>query len=479
MVKSIEELLEEALVPVEEQPYEVPENWVWIRLGDCIELISGRDLELSDCNDKRKGIPYILGASNIDNNTFTITRWTETPTVIGKKNDILVSVKGTIGKLLILEENEIHLSRQIMAIRTVNEMNTINIYYYLKSYIYELIQKSRGVIPGISREDILDIQFPLPPLQEQYRIVTKIESLFSKIDKAKELLEEAREEYYNRKAAILAKAFRGKLTKKWREESPNIKIIELLNEETNNKKENIQDNSDNVSTIQDTIELPPDWNWITLGQIVNVKGGKRLPKGESLIDYNTGYPYLKAGDLKEGTILMDNLQYITEEVHDKIRNYTVNAGDVYITIVGACIGDVGIIPENLDGANLTENAAKLCNFSYCINNKFLARWLSSSKAQYQIKEKISSATLGKLSLARIKSLDVPLPPLEEQKQIVRILDNLLSFESKIDELTQLEDQIELLKKSILGKAFRGELGTNNSSEESAIKLINQIFKKIK
>lgn len=107
----------QALVPVEEQPYEVPENWRWVKFASVINLISGRDAALSDCNDEGIGIPYILGASNIENNTFTVERWIAQPQVVSLQGDTLLSVKGTIGKLYQQKEEQINISRQIMAIR--------------------------------------------------------------------------------------------------------------------------------------------------------------------------------------------------------------------------------------------------------------------------------------------------------------------------------------------------------------------------
>lgn len=127
---SLEEKLEQALVPVEEQPYEVPGNWCWVKFSNIIELISGRDVALTDCNSEGVGIPYILGASSIENNTFIIERWIEVPQVVSCKDDILLSVKGTIGKLYIQQEDKINISRQIMAIRPREILNSKLVYLF-------------------------------------------------------------------------------------------------------------------------------------------------------------------------------------------------------------------------------------------------------------------------------------------------------------------------------------------------------------
>ena len=192
-----------------------------------------------------------------------------------------------------------------------------------------------------------------------------------------------------------------------------------------------------------------------------------------LVNENTGHPYIKAGNLKNGTVAFNDLQYLKPQVYEKIKKYIVKENDVYITIVGACIGDVGIIPKEVNGANLTENAAKITNLK--CNAKFLSIQLSISSVQKQIKGKIASATLGKLSLQNIKNIQIKMPTIEEQQEIVNILDKLLAKYNKIKNLEQQLEKIELLKKAILAKAFRGELGTNNPDEESAENLLKEIL----
>jgi len=218
---TLEERMEQALVPEREQPYSVPENWCWVKFGSLIKLISGRDAPLSQCNDRGVGIPYILGASNISDNTFTIERWIEMPQVVSKKNDILVSVKGTIGKLYIQQEDCINISRQIMAIRPFEEINTKLVYYFLQYICNELQEAGNGLIPGISRADLLEQAFALPPSNEQQRIIDCIEKLFDKLDEAEKKVQAVvdgggvcRAEIFQIniiKKAILARAFRGAL----------------------------------------------------------------------------------------------------------------------------------------------------------------------------------------------------------------------------------------------------------------------------
>lgn len=199
-----------------------------VKLKNVIKLISGRDVSVSLCNDKSIGIPYILGASNIKDNKFFIERWIENPVVVSEKNDILLSVKGTIGKLYLQKEEKINISRQIMALRALNELNTHYLYYFLLRECERLKFEGNGLIPGISRKDILDLNILLPTLEEQQEIVNILDNLLAKYNKIKNL-EQQLEKIELLKKAILAKAFRGELgTNNPDEESAENLLKEIL-----------------------------------------------------------------------------------------------------------------------------------------------------------------------------------------------------------------------------------------------------------
>ncbi len=164
-------------VTEKEVPFEVPENWTWVRFGNVISLQSGQDLKPEEYNSEQKGIPYMTGASNYnEDGTMIINRWTLNPKSLARQGDILLSCKGTVGKLAILGIDEVHIARQIMGIRTF-EIDTQFCLYFLQSVVDRIKSAQKGLIPGIERNDILNLAFPLPPLAEQRRIAAKIEEL--------------------------------------------------------------------------------------------------------------------------------------------------------------------------------------------------------------------------------------------------------------------------------------------------------------
>ena len=155
-------------------PFEIPENWRFIRLKELWELISGRDLSPSEYNDNQDGIPYITGASNFRNGKIELVRWTPSPKVITKQGDLLLTCKGTVGEMAFNDFGNAHIARQIVAIRNTYGLNVEYLSFCISFYIEEIKAVAKGLIPGISREDILNLILPIPPENYQRLVVSQI-----------------------------------------------------------------------------------------------------------------------------------------------------------------------------------------------------------------------------------------------------------------------------------------------------------------
>ena len=166
----------------EKIPFELPEGWAFIRLKIAWELISGRDLSPSEYNDKNDGIPYITGASNFKNGHISLVRWTPVPQVITRRGDLLLTCKGTIGEIAHNNFGEAHIARQIMAIRNIYSLNVDFLALCIEYSMTKIKQAAKGLIPGISREDILNLVIPIPPTKEQENICNKLKVTFSAIE---------------------------------------------------------------------------------------------------------------------------------------------------------------------------------------------------------------------------------------------------------------------------------------------------------
>ncbi len=166
-----------------------------------------------------------------------------------------------------------------------------------------------------------------------------------------------------------------------------------------------------------------DFKELTIKDFAEVKGGKRLPKGIFVQDEPTNHPYIRVTDFEKDRLCEDNIKYITDDVFEKIKRYIITDKDVYISIAGT-IGLVGIIPKHLNNANLTENAAKICNINDLImKHKYLMYYLRSINGQYEIQSKVVGTSQPKLALYRIEEIKIKTPNIKSQDKIAKVLSN--------------------------------------------------------
>ena len=419
----------------DEIPFDIPESWKWVRLEKAIFLLSGSDLELGRYNEKGLGIPYITGASNIDDNRLIINRWTDSPNNIAKMGDLLLTCKGTVGKTHILQHDEVHIARQLMAITPIL-INIEYLHYFIQSSIKTLRTRAKSMIPGIERKNVLGLITPIPPLAEQKRIVARIEELLPYVERyavAYEKLEQLNAKFPEQiKKSILQYAIQGKLVEQRPEEGTGEELYQQIQEEKQRliKEDKIKKEKPLAEITDDEIpfDISESWKWVKLGNIVTVLGGKRIPVGKKLTTENTGYKYIRVSDMKNGTVLTDDLMYVPKDIYPLISRYIINKEDIYITVAGT-IGAVGTIPEEIDGANLTENADRLV-FTI-MDKEWLVRCLQSSLVQLQIANATTKVGQPKLAIKRIQELLIPLLPLAEQKRIVAKIEELLLYYNRL------------------------------------------------
>ena len=223
-------------------------------------------------------------------------------------------------------------------------------------------------------------------------------------------------------------------------------------------------------------EIPKGWEWERLGNITTIKGGKRIPVGMKLTLKNTGHKYIRVADMKNHSVKCDDIHYITDDIYEIIKAYYISKDDLYITVAGT-IGNVGVVPEEFDNANLTENADKIEIYSLC--KLYLLYALLSEVVQEQVRECTTKVGQPKLAIVRIQKFLIPIAPLAEQRRISERIDVLLTIVDRYDvlfsKLGKLNNSInEFLKKSILQEAIQGRLVPQITEEGSANELLEQI-----
>ncbi len=406
----------------EEKYFKIPNGWKWVRLGNVISLISGRDLSSSICNSDKLGIPYIMGASNMTEQGLIIERWIENPTVIGLKDDVMISVKGTIGKLEVINLEEVHLSRQVMSIRPLNNLiNNRYILIYLKAYIEKIKEKSSGVIPGISREDILQIPFTLPSVAEQLRIVAKVDELFAIIDELAENKEAMLKNISDTRNKVLQLAIQGKLVEHCEEDEP-VEVLlkriveekELLIKEKKIKKEKPLPE---ITEEEKIFQIPKGWEWCRLGDITSLISGRDLSSSLCNSD-KLGIPYIMgASNMTERGIVVERW----------VENPTVIGlkDDIMISVKGT-IGKLEVI--NLEKVHLSRQVMSIRSLSNLLHNRYILIYLKAYIEK--IKEK-SSGVIPGISRDILLQISFALPSVAEQLRIVSKVDEIMSY---LDEL---------------------------------------------
>ncbi len=390
------------------------------RLGDISTLITKGTTPTSlGFNFTESGINFVKIESISDNGDFLKDKFAHINYECNEKlkrsqlqeNDILFSIAGAIGRTAIVTNDILPANtNQALAIIRIPQ-GVINYKYLLYALnsdgiINQVNEQKQGVAQlNLSLQNIADLDIPIPSEQVQNKIVETIGQLDNIIHKRKQQLSKLDE---------LVKS----------------RFIELFGDPKKNEK---------------------GWEKGIVSDYYNVKGGKRIPKGMGYADGITNHPYLRATDMKNETIVDDDIHYIDEDVFQHIKRYTVNAGDIYLTNVGVHLGMAGVIPEKYHGASLTENAVKLVpKTERVLTGKFLAYYINSPGIQDYINERKMAVGVPKLAIFRIETMPLILPPMELQNQFTAFVEQV--DKSKLAIQKSLE-QLETLKKSLMQQYF--------------------------
>ena len=411
----------------ENVPFNVPDNWIWTTVEEILELVSGQDFPPEKYNNNVSGVPYIIGASNIENEQLVINRWTEFPSVFSYINDLLVVCKGAgVGKMAINNIGTAHIARQIQAVRAYT--NYINIKYIkavVKHNIEDIISKANGLIPGLKRELLLSLQIPLPPFSEQQRIIIEMEHLFTLIDKVEENKYDLQAIIKQAKNKILDLAIQGKLVQQDLNEEPASELLKRINPKA-------EITCDNGQYGKRPFEIPNSWCWSRLGDINNIaRGGSPRPIKDYLTDDKNGINWIKIGDTtREGKYIDSVKEKIRPEGMKKSRfvhkgafllTNSMSFGRPYILNVDGCIHDGWLVISPIGEVYTSD---------------FLYHLLSSSFAFEQFTNVASGGVVTNLNSDKVADTIFPVPPLAEQQRIVAKIEKLF------EQLDYIENSLE-------------------------------------
>lgn len=420
---SIEERLEQALIPNWDEPYKLPPNWCWVNLQSVLQHQSGNSKLIKGKleSEKKEGLYDAYSASGQDVYTASYEH---------EGDAIIVSAVGARCGKAFLAKGKWSAIANTHIIYTNDKLIDIRYLYYVLNDEFWWVKRGNAQ-PFIVVNESLSKPFALPPLKEQLRIVSRIESLFAKLDEAKKRAQEVIDEFEIRKAAILYKAFSGELTAKWRDEN-------RINNYSYSKKR-----FDEVAIIKSNLVDPAEYQ-----DYPHIAPDNIEKKTGVLLEYHT----IAEDGVKSGK----HRFYPGQILYSKIRPNLSKV--VVVDFDGLCSADMYPIEAIGDTK---------CLWYFMLSENFLEQASSAG----------SRSVLPKINQKELSALTVTIPDsIEEQKEIANIIDSLLAKEYQVKETAEVVvEQIDTMKKAILARAFRGELGTNDPTEESALELLKRVL----
>ena len=422
--------LVEKPISEEEIPFEVPEGWEWCRLAAIINMLSGQDFAPSKYNDKGLGIPYITGASNIQDAKILVNRWTETPTVIAKQNDLLIVCKGSgVGKMAICNIEQAHIARQIQALRNTYKLTDLHyIKYVIEVNLRPIISNANGIIPGLPRDILLDLILPLPPLAEQHRIVKAVDELFEQIDIIERSEKELDEAANKTRDKLLNLAIQGHLVPQDPNEEPASVLLERIRAEKARlvkegklKKKDLEEKP--ISPDEIPFDIPEGWVWTCMKECNYFMSSQEDPTKNpekqyelySVPTFETGMPeFIKGKEISSSKVIVQKNDVLLCKINPHLNRSWVVCH--YNEDLPCIASSEWIVFRN---HNIYPKYLRYCFISPYFKNLMMSN---------------VSGVGGSLMRAQPVSVAkylFPLPPLSEQRRIVTKLEELLQ---EIDKL---------------------------------------------
>ena len=435
-----EERLAQALMPDVEQPYWVPENWCWVWHNSILDISGGSQPDKSlFAPEPKAGYTQLYQTRDYGEHPIPVFIPDKYATKTTVEGDILLArYGGSLGKVFKARAGAYNVALAKVIILHNDAINKELLYYYYLSHFYQdfcvRAAYGRSAQAGFNRDDLAGLMFPLPPFAEQQRIVDRIESLFAKLDEAKEKAQSVVDGFENRKAAILHKAFTGELTAGWRKKN-------------------------GYSSTQWKLTMLKDCS-CSIGDGLH---------GTPAFDENGDYYFVNGNNFSGTQIeIKPDTKAVSFDEFVKHKIELFPSTTVFVSINGT-LGKTAFY--NSEPIILGKSACYV-NVNEKLSKFFLRYYFTSKEFIVYANAMATGSTIKNLGLKAMRNMTLNLPSIPEQDEIVRILDNMLNAMQKSKESAeQVIDQIDTMKKAILARAFRGELGTNDPTEESAEEML--------
>lgn len=444
-----------------EQTYKLPEGWIWTTIGEIGIVQSGGTPSTRNQEFWGNEISWITPAdlSGYDkkyiskgNRSISKTGLDYSSAKLLPKGTILFSSRAPIG-YTVIAKNELATNQGFKNLVPTKSLNSEYVYYYFQTLKAQAEKVASGTtFLELSATNFSKLPFPLAPFQEQQRIVSKIETLFSELEHAEKNLQKTKQQLETYRQSLLKKAFSGELSKKWRDE----------NLEENKKSEN---------------KLPANWKYKKITSLSDFVGSGSTPKGGRNIYIKDGIPFIRSQNVLVNRLIEDDLVFISSEIHEKMRRTHTKPKDVLLNITGASIGRCAYIHESFTEGNVNQHVCIIRVNHKMIDYKYLTFFLNSPEAQLKIKQINTGATREALTLSQIKAFEIPICDMREQNVITQTLESQFTLIDNLnDTINKSVEEVVSLRHSTLKKAFEGKLVNQEPTDEPAQKLLELIKK---
>lgn len=466
---------------------ELPKGWVETKLGNYIHLKNGyafksKDyVEVCDTSVPVIRISDLNGSVASDIKANHVSASCAVPEFAIDKGDLLVAMSGaTTGKVGVYEGAIPAYQNQRVGNLKVNSPEHSDLIFrnYLIRYLSPTILKIAygGAQPNISASGIESIDIHLPPLPEQKRIVEKLDEVLAQVDTIKARLDGIPDLLKRFRQSVLASAVSGKLTEEWRGVNAVTPVNDLIHSCVVTDKRNNKNADKPFRQDEITKEIPASWTWVRLARITDVVSG--VAKGSKTKSEVVTRPYLRVANVQRGYLDLSEIKEITVPV-DKAESLVLKPGDILFNEGGDIdkLGRGWIWEGQVINCIHQNHVFRARVYSSDLEPKYISHYGNSRGKEYFLREGTQSVNLANINKTTLSLLPVPLPPKEEQKEIVRLVDQYFAFADTIEaQVKKAQSRVDNLTQSILAKAFRGELVPQNDDDEPAEVLLERIAK---
>jgi type I restriction enzyme, S subunit len=462
---------------------ELPEGWEWKTLGELVLNIQYG--YTTSATEQPTGIKFLritdLQENSVDWQTVPFCNCSEIDKYKLSKGDIVVARTGaTTGKSFLLKEiaETTVFASYLIRLHTsiLCPPEYLALFMQSADYWKQITNVSKGTAqPGANASILSKLIIPIAPLNEQKRIVAKIEELNDRTQRAKEALETIPQLCDRFRQSVLAAAFRGDLTADWREQNPDVEPASVLLERTLQEKQDrtknkLKHNELNLLIESELEELPKGWHWTTFEQV-----SERVTVGHvgSMKDeyISEGIPFLRSQNVRENRFEPIGLQYISKGFHEKLSKSSLQPGDLVVVRSGS-VGITCVIPDNLKEANCSDLV--IVKQPKAINS-YYGSYYMNSVARSHVNEKQVGVALIHFNTKSMAQLPIPIAPYKEQEEIIGRVQKLFNSADLIEQqYKEAKKYLDQLNQSILAKAFRGELVPQDPDDEPASVLLERI-----